>query len=315
MIRKFKSLIKNILHRNSGSNQNFIIKKDVQYLSETVNSIAMETCRQRSSDSLSSFSVTYSQACEDPGRAAEIFAKYGIIVISGIIDDKEIVNLSNNVRQVLLGSLEKAGEGYSFEDDLIVLERGKSRFKSYRERALYPKTVISVRSGADEGMIDMFNYDTSFKKDSGRLRECLSDQVILNIIQKATDISFQPENLNIYFNKDITQTRGFHVDSYGRGQIKGFLYLSDVEDVSYGPYCFVKGSHNDSRIENINKEMAKYSNAPQTDAYFFDPRNVFPILGKRGTLVISEQGGIHRGHPQVKGKERLVGVMNYKNIG
>ena len=34
-------------------------------------------------------------------------------------------------------------------------------------------------------------------------------------------------------------------------------------------------------------------------------------LGKKGTLIVSNQNGIHRGYPQKKGKERVALVINY----
>jgi len=39
--------------------------------------------------------------------------------------------------------------------------------------------------------------------------------------------------------------------------------------------------------------------------------NIVPALAKKGTLVISDQGGSHRGFPQTKGYKRTVGVMNF----
>jgi len=134
--------------------------------------------------------------------------------------------------------------------------------------------------------------------------------LILDIIYQATGEKYQPKNLNVYYNKNVTQTRGFHADSYGKGQIKSFIYLSEVLSTDKGPYCFIPGSSGNKELENINKHLASHSDRNKTDAFFFDPRKAYPILGKKGTMIISDQSGIHIGFPQVEGEERLMAVMN-----
>ena len=111
----------------------------------------------------------------------------------------------------------------------------------------------------------------------------------------------------MYINHSVIKTNGFHVDSNYRS-IKAFLYLTDVNNLEDGPYTFVKGTHlnHDQIYKKINTKMIGTKEAP-----FLDLQNVVPILGKKGTLIISDQSGIHRGIPQIKGATREVLVMRY----
>lgn len=117
-------------------------------------------------------------------------------------------------------------------------------------------------------------------------------------------------NLNLYINNSIKKTRGLHADSYDR-TIKGFVYVTDVDSLEHGPYCYVKGTHLNSPWRKANKNISKrYQN--KTESPFVDLLAVTPILGKKGTLVLSDQSGIHRGIPQEEGYIRKLLVMRYK---
>ena len=113
-----------------------------------------------------------------------------------------------------------------------------------------------------------------------------------------------PKNLNLYVNNSITKTRGFHVDSYYRS-IKGFIYLTDVNCLGDGPYCFVKGTQVENSLEKLNKIIG------DKEAPIIDPLKIVPVLGKKGTLILSDQSGVHRGFPQSKGSLRELFVMRY----
>ena len=114
-----------------------------------------------------------------------------------------------------------------------------------------------------------------------------------------------PKNLNLYINRSITKTRGFHIDSNYRS-IKGFVYLTDVNRLEDGPYCYVKGTHVDTLFKKVNNSVIGLKEAP-----FVDQLNIVPVLGKKGTLILSDQSGIHRGIPQKKGSTRELLVMRY----
>ena len=77
-----------------------------------------------------------------------------------------------------------------------------------------------------------------------------------------------------------------------------------------GPYTYVKESHIDSSFVKINKKISSVL-PNETETPIVLRNNIVPALAKKGTLVISDQGGSHRGFPQTKGFQRTVAVMNF----
>lgn len=50
--------------------------------------------------------------------------------------------------------------------------------------------------------------------------------------------------------------------------------------------------------------------APWGQYYKFDYADAKACLAKKGTLIISDQNGVHGAHPQMQGKERMLIMMN-----
>jgi len=164
-------------------------------------------------------------------------------------------------------------------------------------------TMVNRRSGEDDdGMLDIFNIDQTIPE----IREIKTDPFVSDIIAKAGGTNCEPENINIYVNRSVTETRGYHFDSYN-DQYKAFVYLTDVLDESYGPYSYIKGSNGRSyvrrRLEGLlNRALG---NRP-TAAISYDDDDIVTFTAQKGTLIISDQTGYHRGIPQADGRERML---------
>lgn len=190
----------------------------------------------------------------------------------------------------------------------LYFQIGKRKYSTFPALANANETVVYVREGQDAGMVDVFNVDIAFP-DFGGLRKIYAESGILNHI---TDDLSQPRltNLNIYLNKEITATRGFHVDSYEK-QLKAFIYLTDCKSLDDGPYTYVRGSHRESAYRRVNKAMSKHL-LIGTETPVFPIDKVVPVVAPAGSLVVSDQSGFHRGFPQSLGFTRAVAVMNIK---
>ena len=77
-----------------------------------------------------------------------------------------------------------------------------------------------------------------------------------------------------------------------------------------GPYTYVTKSNINSSLTNINKQIS-FGLPNKTETPLVNLDNIVPILAKKGALVISDQGGSHRGLPQSYGNHRTVAVMNF----
>lgn len=229
---------------------------------------------------------------EELQEHAETLAEDGIVIIEDYLDADVCDQLYDSISETIESR------------DIDVVEGGDY---SYREFVEWSGAVANKRTGSDEGMIDVFNMDEvvpevkSFKTDSG----------IDNIIDEAASETYSPDNVNVYWNRSVTTTRDFHADTYS-GKFKSFVYLTDVPDKAYGPFSYIKGSHKSSRIkEKASTLVNKFKNKPATDAVFYDEEDVVYCTAPKGTLIIANQAGYHRGHPQEEGKERMLLTTSY----
>jgi hypothetical protein len=173
------------------------------------------------------------------------------------------------------------------------------------------RTVLVERGGEwnwDQGMLDIFNIDETIPETA----EIKGDDFISDIINGADgSAEYTPENINVYFNRSVTNTRGFHADSYD-GQYKAFVYLTDVLDESYGPYSYIKGSHKKTKLmRKAEGVINRMRGTHPTNAISYDEDDVIKFTAPKGTLIISDQSGYHRGIPQEEGKERMLISNSY----
>ncbi|OOE48679.1 hypothetical protein BZG11_13925, partial [Salinivibrio kushneri] len=158
----------------------------------------------------------------------------GIVILNQAFDlkyiervNQELIDIQSRIDDFL-----KAGSQF-YEDEDILFQRGSKKLKGYSELSNYSKTVVQVREGQDEGMIDIFNIDRSSEVFRGMLESLKSSQTIKALTSQRTQVT--PKNMNVYLNSGVQSTRGFHVDTYTE-KLKVFVYLTDCMDLSNGPY-------------------------------------------------------------------------------
>lgn len=223
---------------------------------------------------------------EIDGLAREL-ANNGVVSVEGYLSEQQ----SDEIREKVESALAEDAYEYAGDD----MTGGEMMAAS--------RTIVNERSGADdEGMLDIFNIDESISD----INDIKHDEFISLIIDRASDGEYDPENINIYYNRSVTNTRGYHFDSYNP-QYKAFVYLTDVLDESYGPYSYIEGSHKRSyprrRFEGI---LNRLRGEKPTAAIWYDESNIMTFTAPKGTLIISDQTGYHRGIPQNEGKERML---------
>jgi len=179
---------------------------------------------------------------------------------------------------------------------------------SIKEIVAKSKPVLIKRDGVhDKGFLDLFNIE--YIDDI--LLSIRNDPFQKKIINKSSRKQFIPYRMNGYINKSLINTRDYHRDTI-RQTFKAFVYLTDVPDNSFGPYSYVRGSHKINIVENqIRKTVNKIRNVSSTNVVFYRKSKVINFLGEKGTLIISDQRGYHRGLPQEDGKERILIVTTF----
>lgn len=254
-------------------------------------------------------SVAQLETEADYQAASTILQQQGIVIIPSFL---RVGDLAQGLAQLetRIGQIsQQVTQGESYEDDHLVVQIGQGALGSYDALAGHDKPVATMRAGADQGMIDIFNVDGLVGDHRDDLRAPFTNPWLLKLLSDYGE-GLSPQNLNMYLNRSITKTRGFHVDNFERN-LKGFVYLSDVKSLSDGPYCYVKGTHQPSPWQAANQKISELFPAP-TEAPFVDFEDILPVLAPAGSLILSDQSGVHRGIPQAEGAERRVLVMRYK---
>ena len=187
-------------------------------------------------------------------------------------------------------------------DNFIYVDNSDERRRAGNLRNL-PKPAVVKRgvSGYDIGMIDIFRADEIFESvPMEKMRNMMRNTMAgIGYDRISTECS-------IYYNKDIKAIRGFHRDvplpPSPKKLSKFFVYLTDVPTIDYGPYCYLRGTH----LVDDSAALARQLQGQYRDPNEYD-LDLNPIIcrGPAGTLIVSNQAGMHRGMPQLDGKERL----------
>lgn len=224
----------------------------------------------------------------DKSAFARELAEKGVVSVENYLDDETCDEIKEEVISAL--------ENDEFEVDDGTLDVDKMAAS---------RTILDRRGGKggrDEGMLDIFNIDETIPATS----DIKHDDFIHDIINSAGDREYVPENTNIYYNRSVTNTRGYHFDSYD-GQYKAFVYLTDVPDESYGPYSYIEGTHDrPMTLKRMIGVFNRLRGRPPTDAVMTNDSAINTFTAPKGTLIISDQTGYHRGIPQQEGKERML---------
>ena len=218
---------------------------------------------------------------------ARELADNGVISVEGYLSER----LCDEIREEVKTALDDGTYEYA-DDDM-----------TGGEMMAASRTIVHERSGEDDdGMLDIFNIDESIDE----IRDIKTDEFISSIIDQDSGSDFEPENINVYYNRSVGSTRGYHFDSYN-SQYKAFVYLTDVPDESYGPYSYIKGSHKRSYLRRRAEGILNRARGEKpTAAIRYDDRDIRTFTAHKGTLIISDQTGYHRGIPQERGKERML---------
>ena len=225
---------------------------------------------------------------------ARTLEKDGIVIIEDYLDENTCDELYEEISHEIK------------EGDYDVVEGGNHGY-SYSDFVNWDGPVVNKRTGRDEGMLDVFNVDAAISE----VRSFKTDEMINDVINRASSEEYSPDNINVYWNRSVTTTRDFHADTYS-GKFKSFVYLTDVPNRSYGPFSYVKGSHTSSKVKTkASKFINKIKDKPLSDAVFYDKDDMIYCTAPKGTLIIANQAGYHRGHPQEEGKERMLLTTSY----
>lgn len=217
----------------------------------------------------------------------KILQRDGIVVIENFIDEAQVSSLKEKIEKAI----------HEFP---------------HNQKINQTNSVISVRDSHDSknkydtGMIDFVNADEIVKE----LSEFRYNERITQILSEAANQTMLSASLHVYINKNVTNTRVFHIDTFYPRQYKAFIYLTDVNSRDDGPYTYIKKSQAAPVSKFISVCYNLLKGYPVTDSRIKFIGNPTYLLGKKGTLILSCQNGMHRGWPQSEGAYRMA-MVNY----
>lgn len=103
----------------------------------------------------------------------------------------------------------------------------------------------------------------------------------------------------------------YHRDASDMKFLALALYFTDVETINDGPFSYIKGS---ARSQDLYHSKVRFTDEEVEN--IFGKERVLDCYGKRGTLIIADNVGFHRGRQPIE-NERLVyflhvGITNEK---
>jgi hypothetical protein len=119
--------------------------------------------------------------------------------------------------------------------------------------------------------------------------------------------------------------RGFHIDTFEVSTFKVMLYLNDVTEHD-GPTSYLVGTHRDAELRRQKEQVWGSAVSPGDPSQRRHPTNFTDeelgprllkhvrVTGPRGTIVLFDTWGVHKGMSPLPGGERHV-LVNYYRAG
>ena len=143
------------------------------------------------------------------------------------------------------------------------------------------------------------------------VQELIGDEKLLSVIQEYLGTKPILTQANLWFTHNIntdfsTNAQLFHRDFDHERWLKVFVYLNDVT-YRNGPHCFVKHSHRE--VGSVGRG-AYTRESDDTILRHYPKEHIVMHEGRRGTLVIEDTRGYHKGLPVIDG-ERIMLQFEY----
>lgn len=183
--------------------------------------------------------------------------------------------------------------------------------KGYKALVESKTPVINFRHGEDNGMMDIFHPENLIPERGQLLLDCLHEDLIGELSAKAFGTQLKVTCRNLYINRGVENTRFFHCDGE-RVKVKSFVYLSDVNSLDIGPYCYVQKSHRNQSLRTRNQSFNHHHGLNKHEYRQLGGCAGLPVFCRAGDMVVSAQHGAHRGYPQTPSAKRAVLVNVYE---
>jgi ectoine hydroxylase-related dioxygenase (phytanoyl-CoA dioxygenase family) len=159
-----------------------------------------------------------------------------------------------------------------------------------------------------------FDYDTNDMIKIPEVQELFLDYSLVDFAQQYLGAAPILDIVTMWWHTSYSSTpdkhaaQWFHFDLDTLKWIKFFFYVTDV-DVDSGPHVFVPKSHSRSSIPSRLRRKGYTRLADEEVAEVWPPSSWMEFVGKRGTLIVEDTRGLHKGKHVIKGDRLLFQIQ------
>lgn len=163
---------------------------------------------------------------------------------------------------------------------------------------------------------EVYQLEESRVVSNNLIQRLLIDRTLLTIAQSYLEVLPSITNAMAWFTfpRETASDQAaqmFHFDLERIKWLKVFFFLTDVTDES-GPHIFIPGTHRDAAIPRALLDHG-YDRMSDDDVAGFFPRDIWQkMLGVKGSILLEDTRGLHKGTPVVEG-HRLVLQFQYSS--
>jgi len=169
---------------------------------------------------------------------------------------------------------------------------------------------LETRFSRENPLSVRFDYDSQNLINEELVQKIIADTSILKFAQDYLKAAPILDLVTMWWHTSFSKSpdkeaaQWFHFDMERTRWVKFFFYITDVDGNS-GPHIFIPKSHS---VNGIPKDLRTrgYVRLSDEDVLPFYPEDTWKqFTGKRGTLIVEDTRGLHKGKHVVKGDRLL----------
>jgi len=170
---------------------------------------------------------------------------------------------------------------------------------------------LTLRKDANDGLDTKVAQFNMLQNADAQARELFHDGRIISLFKERTNEELVIRSLSIMVDEPDTSTkRSWHVDNLAPASYKAFIYLTDVTKDTNSPFSVISKSHRWGFRRWMTGVINIIKGRNLTDMLTFSHNGRgTELLGRKGSLILSNQILFHRGSPFHTEKTRYMMVF------
>lgn len=178
------------------------------------------------------------------------------------------------------------------------------------EASDHSKPRQKARVNLEKPLAIRYDFDEGLLVNDPVVQSLMADKSLLAVAQEYLGSAPYSDVTGMWWHTDFSDEPNpeaatmWHFDMDRVKWLKYFFYITDVTTET-GPHCFVEGTH---QTNGIPSKILKQGYARITDqevSECFDKQQIIEFIAQKGTLIIEDTRGLHKGKAVIKGARLL----------